>query len=172
MTYQPYPTTGGSSSSNIVPQAPQPQTVRMAVILMYVGAGVSAVGLIATLALSGRIKSAVARALRTVRNPRTHHLMTASQMHAFESAYVVIVAGVLLVSIALWLWMAWANGRGKSWARIVSSVFFALDTLWLVFGGSRAVATAIFIGLGWLAGLGALVFLWRRDTSQYIAQSP
>lgn len=169
MTYQPYPSTGGGS--NMVQQTPQPQTVRVAVLLMYIGAGLSAVGLVITLALGGRIKSAVGGALKNVRNARTHRLLTVSQIHAFENAYIVIVVVVLLVAIALWLWMAWANGRGKGWARIVASVFFGLNTLWLIFGGSRAVATAIFIGLGWLTGLGALVFLWRRETSQYIAQS-
>lgn len=168
MTYQPYPTTGGGS--NMVQQAPQPQTVRVAVILMYVGAGLSALGLVITLALSGRIKAAVGRAARNVQT-RTHKSLTAADIHAVENAYVVIVVVVLLVAIALWLWMAWANGRGRGWARVVASVLFGLNTLWLIFSGSRTVTTAILIGLGWLAGLGALVFLWRRETTQYIAQS-
>jgi len=169
MSYEPYPTSGGGS--NMVEPVPQPQTVRVAVILMYVGAGLSALGLVITVALRGRIKAAVGRALRTVRNARTHRLLTASQIHAVQNAYVLIVVVVLLVAIALWLWMAWANGRGKGWARIVASVLFGFNTLWLIFGGSRTVTTAIFIGLGWLAGLGALVFLWRRETTQYIAES-
>jgi hypothetical protein len=169
MTYQPYPTSGGGS--NVAQQAPQPQTVRAAVILMYIGAGLSAVGIVITLALSGRIKAAVGNAARNVRSTRTHRPLTASQLHTLENAYVVIVVVVLLVAIGLWLWMAWANGRGKSWARIVASVFFGFNTLWLIFSGSRTVTTAIFIGLGWLAGLGALVFLWRRETSRFITQS-
>jgi hypothetical protein len=172
MSYQPYPT--GDGGSNIVQQqqVPQPSAVRVAVLLMYIGAGISAVGLVITLALSSRIKASVGRAVRNVRNARTAKHLTATQIHALENAYVVIVIVVLLIAIGLWLWMAWANGRGRGWARVVSSVFFGLNTLWLIFGGSRTVTTAIFVGLGWLVGLAALVFLWRRETTQFIAQSP
>ena len=34
-----------------------------------------------------------------------------------------------LVPIAVWLWMARACGRGRNWARIVSTVLFGLATL-------------------------------------------
>jgi hypothetical protein len=167
MSYQPYPTSG--PDGNVVQQhVPPPSTVRMAVLLMYIGGGISAVGLVFTLALSGRIKAAVGRAVRSV---KTSKPLTASQVHSLESAYIVIVVVVLLVAIALWVWMAWANGRGRGWARVVASAFFGLNTLWLVFSGSRTVTTAIFVGLGWLVGLAALICLWRRQTSQYIAQS-
>ncbi len=165
MTYQPYPAGGGS---NVVQQAPQPTSVRAAVILMYVGAGLSALALIGTLVLSGRIKSAVGRAARRA---RTTPPLTAAQIHAVENAYLVILVVVLLVAIGLWVWMAWANNRGKGWARIVSSVFFGLNTIWLVFSASRTTTTLVFIGLGWLIGLAVLILLWRRETTQYIAQS-
>ena len=42
---------------------------------------------------------------------------------------VTIVFG--LVVIALWLWMARANGQGRNWARILSTVLFGLATLQL-----------------------------------------
>jgi hypothetical protein len=29
----------------------------------------------------------------------------------------------------------------------------------------------LYTALGWLVGLAAIVFLWRKDTTQYIAQS-
>ena len=34
-----------------------------------------------------------------------------------------------LVAAALWLWMARANGHGRNWARILSTVLFGLATL-------------------------------------------
>ena len=34
-----------------------------------------------------------------------------------------------LVAAALWLWMARANGHGRSWARILATVLFGLATL-------------------------------------------
>ncbi|HEY7323346.1 MAG TPA: hypothetical protein VH520_00865 [Streptosporangiaceae bacterium] len=175
MSYQPYPTGSGSSQpypasggSNLAERPPQPQSVRIAVILMYAGAAVSAISLIVSLALSGRIKSAIGTAARKV---KTSKPLTLSQIHAVENFYLVLIVVVLLIAIGLWLWMAWANGRGKGWARILSSVFFGFNTLWLGISVVRTGGPAIFIGIGWLIGLAALIFLWRRNTTQYIAQS-
>jgi hypothetical protein len=167
MTYQPYPTGGGSNMVQQGSQPPQPQSVRTAVILMYVGAGLSALGLIVTLAFSGRIKSAIETALRKT---KTTPKLTAAQIHTAANDFVVLVVVFALIGIGLWLWMAWANGRGKGWARIVSTVFFGLDTIALVLSGARTATTLILAALVWLAGLGAVIFLWRRDTTQYIAQ--
>lgn len=164
MSYQPYPTGGGS---NMAQQAQQPQSVRVAVILMYVGAGLSAIGLIGVLAISGRIKAAVGRALRSARTGG--HSLTAAQIHAGENFYLAVFIVILLIAIGLWVWMAWANGKGKGWARVVSSVFFGLDTLWVIFSASRTVTTLVFGVLSWLVGIAALIFLWRRETSEYIA---
>jgi len=174
MTYQPYP--GGGSkqpypaggSSNLAERPPQPQSARIAVILMYAGAALSAISLIITLALSGRIKSAVGTAARKV---KTNKPLTLAQIHSIENFYLILIVVILVISIGLWLWMAWANGRGKGWARILSSVFFGFNTLWLVVSVGRTGGPAIFIGVGWLIGLAALIFLWRRDTTQYIAES-
>jgi hypothetical protein len=175
MTYQPYPTGGGSNQpypasggSNLTEQPPRPQSVRIAVILMFAGAALSAISLIVILALSGRIKSAIGTAARKV---RTNRPLTLSQIHAVENFYIVLIIVILLISIGLWVWMAWANGRGKGWARILSSVFFGFNTLWLAVSVLRTGGPAIFIGIGWLIGLVALIFLWRQDTTHYIAQS-
>ena len=168
MTYQPYPTGGGS---NVVQpqQGPRPQSVQTAVILMYVGAGLSVISLIATLALSGRIKNAVGKALR---DAKTSKPLTAATIHTAENVYLVFAVAVLVIAVGLWLWMAWANGRGRGWARVVATVFFGLDTLLVLYSVSRTRGgtTLIFTGLEWLVGLVAIIFLWRRDTTQYIAQ--
>jgi len=170
MTYQPYPTGGGS---NVIQpqQGPRPQSVRTAVILMYVGAGLSTLSLIATLAFSGRIKNAVGKALR---NAKTSRPLTAAQIHSVENIYLVFAIVVLLVGVGLWLWMAWANGRGKGWARVVATVFFGLDTLFVLyslFRGGHTAGTLALTLVEWAVGLAAIIFLWLRDTTEYIAQS-
>lgn len=178
MSYQPYPTGGGSNyepypaggGSNIVPQPGQPTSVRTAVILMYVGAGLSVLSLIGTLALSGRIKNAVGKALR---DAKTSKPMTASTIHTAENVYLVVIVVVLLVAVGLWVWMAWANGRGRGWARILSTVLFGLDTLYvllLIFRSARTSTTLALTAVEWVVGLVAIVFLWLRDSTQYIAQ--
>ena len=45
---------------------------------------------------------------------------------------MLVVVG--LIGIALWIWMAQMNKRGRNWARITSTVFFALDTLGAIGG--------------------------------------
>jgi uncharacterized membrane protein (DUF2068 family) len=167
MTYQPYPT--GGDSNVVQQQGPRPQSVRTAVILMYVGAGLSALSLIATLALSNRIKNAVGKALR---NAKTSKPLTASTIHTAENVYLVFAIVVLIVAIGLWLWMAWANGRGRGWARVVATVFFGLDTLLVLYSvlRTRAGSTLALTGLEWVVGLVALIFLWLRDTTVYIEQ--
>lgn len=170
MTYQPYPTGGGSNMIQ-QQQAPRPSSVRTAVILMYVGAGLSTISLIATIAFSGRIKNAVGKALR---NAKTSKPLTASQIHSVENIYLVFAIVVLLVGIGLWVWMAWANGRGKGWARVLATVFFGLDTLVVLASLVRTghtASTLVLTSLGWVVGLAATIFLWLRDTSNYITQS-
>ena len=42
-----------------------------------------------------------------------------------------------MIGIALWLWMARANGQGRNWARILSTVLFGVATLQLTGTCSR-----------------------------------
>ena len=67
--------------------------------------------------------------------------------------------------------MARANGRGRGWARIVAAVFFAINTLDLIasFARVHAVGTLIVGILVWLVGLGAIVFLFSKESSAYFA---
>lgn len=165
MTYQPYPAGGGG---NVAERPPQPQPVRIAVILMYVGAALSVISLILTLAFVRRIKSAIASSLR---HPRTGRSFTAAQIHAAQTNAVVLIIVVLLIITGLWVWMAWANNRGQGWARIVASVLFGLNTIWFLITLRNLGGPSVFSGLSWVVGLVVLVLLWRRDTTQYIAQS-
>jgi hypothetical protein len=174
MTYQPYPTGGGgyqqypAGGGNLGERPPRPQSVRIAVILMYAGAALSAISLIITLAFVHRLESAIATSLR---HARTTKPFTAAQIHAGQVDGVIAIVIVLLITIGLWVWMAWANNRGRAWARIVASVLYALNTIWLLLSLRNLGGPSIFYGVGWLIGLAALIFLWRRDTTQYIAQS-
>ncbi len=180
MSYQPYPT-GGSyqpypgGGSQMAQRPPQPQSIRNAVLFMYGGAAVSALSVILLLAFSGRIKNAIHNALVKANNKLiSQHKtpLTASQIHSTEVTVVAVIAIVLLIGVALWLWMAWANGRGRGWARIVATVLFALNTIYLLLSVSRASVTILFVGLGWLCGLGAIIFLWNRNSTEYIKSGP
>jgi uncharacterized membrane protein YccC len=56
-------------------------------------------------------------------------------VHAYPPAWHVTQVNLFIgvaetpLVIGLWLWMAWANGRGKNRGRAVLAVFFGLDSL-------------------------------------------
>ena len=160
--YQPYPS-GGQVPEPV--RAGPPPSVVMAVRLMYAGAVVSAVSLVVGLATVGSLRTAL---------HKSQPSLTPTQLHDLQTVIVVGSVVVGLISIGLWVWMALTNKAGKSWARIVATVLFGLDTLFLLLGLARAGAAASFLVsiLIWLIGLGAVILLWRKDSSEYItAQS-
>jgi len=161
--YQPYPSAGQAPEP--VRREPPPSVV-MAVRFMYAGAVVSAISLVVELATLGNLKASLHKA-----SPK----LTPDQLHNLQTVVVVGSVAIGLISIGLWIWMALMNKAGKSWARVVATVLFGLDTLFLLLGLVRAGAAAgtLVSILTWLIGLGAVVFLWRRDSTEYFtAQVP
>jgi hypothetical protein len=63
--------------------------------------------------------------------------------------------------------------RSHNWARITGTVLFGLDTLETLGGlaAPLAVASKLWALVPWLAGLTAVMFLWRRDSSAYFKAS-
>jgi hypothetical protein len=160
--YQPYPTSGAPDPEPVQPEPPTP--VQNAVKLMYAGAAVSAISLIITLVTIGSLRTAIHNADPT---------LTPAKVHSAEVAAVAVAVIFGLIGIGLWVWMAFANKAGKNWARITATVFFALDTLSVLASlrqAEPALSRVISI-LIWLIGLGAIILLWRRDSSAYFAAS-
>jgi len=172
MTYQPYPTGSGSNQlASTAERPPQPPSLRNAVRLMWAGAALALIGVIITLAFSSKIKSAVTKAAikaNATRSSQGKTVLTTSQIHSLASATVVVLAVAGIIGVPLWVWMAWANNKGRGWARVVATVLFGLNTISLIFEVGRASVTIIAVALGWLIGLAAVVLLWRKDTTAYI----
>ena len=150
-TDQPYPSTG-QPAEPLRPPAPAP--VLTAARFMYGGAVSTAALLIAALPFIGDIHGKVL-GYRLTPTPLTITLGA--------------VAGLAL--IGLWVWMARATSQGRNWARILSTVLFALATLELLSAleliGKEGVAQAFFAGLTWLSGLAAVWLLWRPASSAF-----
>lgn len=159
--YQPYPSSTGEPPE---PQRPPvPNSVQTAVKLMYAGAALSLIELIVGLITIGSVRSAIRKAF-------PHY--TASQLHAAEVTSVAVGVVVGLISIGLWVWMARANGAGHNYARITGTVFFGLNTLFLLLSLARPHASLglIFNILVWLVGLGAVIMLWRKESAPYFSR--
>jgi hypothetical protein len=153
---QRYPSSGKPLEAE---RPPAPPSVLKAVKLMYAGAAVSTVSLVISLAFIGSAK-------HTIRTEFPNY--TTSQVDRAFVTFIVIAIVSAGIGIGLWLWMAWANKQGKNWARVTSSVLFALQTLTLlesVRGPKNALI--VFPVLTWLVGLGAVWLLWRPESNAF-----
>jgi hypothetical protein len=142
-------------------------TVRAAVQFMYAGAAVSTVNLIMLLAVIGDAE---------VYHAVLGHRLTAAQVSQLNMPIIMVVIVSALAPIALWLWMAWANGQGRNWAPSLSTALFGLATLDLTgaFGtpGIRESLVPVVFGpavpvLTWLVGLAAVWLLWRPASTAF-----
>ena len=158
--YQQYPTAD-------TPQQPQrteqPRSVRNAVRLMYAGAGLEVIALIVAVLTRGSFKSAILK---------NHPLYSTTQVHHAEIARSVPLVIGALIAIGLWIWMAQANGRGLSWARTLSAVFFGISTLSLLVSliAARSAGSLIIGVIVWLVGLAVIILLFSKESRPFFSK--
>jgi ABC-type sugar transport system permease subunit len=155
--YQPYPSTDKPVEPD---RPPAPPSVLNAVKLMYAGAAVSTVSLIVSLVSIGGTKDAIRKARPS---------LTAAQVNQLNTFIIALAVVSGVIGVVLWLWMAQKNGQGRNWARILSSVLFGLATLDMfgVLSQPKTVLGLVFPVLTWLIGLGAVILLWRRESTEF-----
>jgi hypothetical protein len=154
------------------PQAPQyalrpgappalPDSMRRAVWLMWAGAGLSVVYSVVNGAMSNNMLS-----VQTTNTP------------TYKGAYVGGAVVGALLQAGLWLWMLWKVRAGRSWARVLSTVFFGILCLSFVFVLATGPAVIkILITVYFLVALSALIMLYQRESSAFfsaaqLARSP
>ena len=149
----------------------RPATLRNGVRLMLAGAVLSAISLLySLLTFNSQMGEATAR-LKNVPNV-TPEIINMAHTVALTAA---VFSGV--VSILLWLWMAWMNHQGRKWARIVATVLaafslFSAPVSWAQSSANGMQVSAVQIILPLLtviAGIGAVVLIWLRPSSEYYA---
>jgi hypothetical protein len=159
--YENYPSTGAGGQLPETPTGGQPPTsVQTAVRLLYAGAIINGISFILGLVTIGSVRHTL---------EKDYPSYSAAKISTLVNAEIAIVVVAGIIGVGLWLWMAWANKRGKNWARITGTVFFGLYTLDLVFVAARAASgiSTVFAIVTWLVGLGATIMLWRRDSTAY-----
>lgn len=166
---------GYPSAGSAMPQAApveKPQSLRNAVILMYVGAALSLIGGLFSL-------FQVDRAVQIALSQPSVSQLNGSNFESVKSATQAITYGsiifALVISTGLWIWMALANSGGKSWARIVATVFAGLGILGGIYSLiSNFVTKSIFVDnliigiLSLIVSITALVLLWLKPSTEYI----
>jgi hypothetical protein len=139
-----------------------PSSIAAAVRLMYAGA--------ASAVLNAIVGSA---AVYHVVHSKLEKMPNVSQNSVTVGTGVDVALTIFLglAGTGLWLWMAYANENGRSWARILSTVLFALLTLTLPLGLVEVPVIAVWITgfIQWALALAALVMLWVGSSNAYFA---
>lgn len=161
--YQPYP--GSETQLPPTQRRPAPRTVRNAVTAMYAGAAASLLGIVVEVLTVNATKTAIEK-----RSPA----MTASQVSSTQHALIAGFVAGGVIAAAVWIFLAIACRRGHGWARITGTALFGLATLDTAVGLTVPLASAVKIWsvLIWLAGLVAVVFLWRPASTAFFRQVP
>ena len=162
--YENYPSTGTGGQLPETPTGGQPpRSVQTAVRLMYAGAIISGISFILGLVTIGSVRHTL---------EKDYPSYSATKISTLVNAEIAIVVVAGIIGVGLWLWMAWANKRGKNWARITGTVFFGLYTLDLILVAARSASgiSTVFAIVTWLIGLGATIMLWRRDSTTYFRE--
>src|SRR4029077_12165714 len=142
-----------------------PRPVRNAVRLMCVGAVLTLADVATVLVTLGGVRSAIG------------HDLSGGQWPTVMLTQVGFWLASAPIGAGLWLWLAWANGRGYHWARTAFVAFFVLLTIVPFFGlgGDRlpytwrdVLATTVL----WLAGLAGMALIFSQTPSLYYQQEP
>ena len=159
--YQPYP---GGAQLPETQRPPAPASVRNAVRVMYAGAVASLVYAVVFIATLSATKSAIEK-----HSPQ----LTTSQVNGMQQILIASAIVDGLIAAGLWIFIAQACKRGRSWARITGTVLFGIATVSVLGELSIPVAAPVKIlaFVVWLAGLGAVVLLWQGSSSVFFTGS-
>ena len=152
----------GAVRMRLRPRPGQPRTVFAAVRLMWAGAAAELATLITIIVTAGAVRSAVLHANPAAGNALRDHLIA-------DAVGAPIAIGV-------WLFLAWANSKGRDPARLASAASFCLLTLSLLVAlaqGAVAYAPADMIAAAvlWLVALGAVVLIFIPASNRYYREA-
>lgn len=157
----------GALRMRLRPSRPWPRAVSYAVRLMCIGAVAEVAAVITIIVTTSSVRSAI-----LLRYPH----FTAAAWHGVLTMLSIKEIGAV-IGIFLWLWMAWANSRGRDWARPLFAIFFMLITASMLValseaGMTYAPADLIAGSVQWAIGLAALVLLCCRQSWPYFQPEP
>lgn len=145
---------------------PPPKPILNAVKLMFVGAALAALTTLLTLVFLDRdalINDAVEQADISRGDAE-------AAVNAFVNGSIII--GV--ISIALWIWMAFMNRKGRLWARVTATVLGGLNIIFILFSFTQpSSGLNIAFNLVSVALAATILYLLYRpeSTEYYEAQS-
>jgi Domain of unknown function (DUF1707) len=139
---------------------PAPGAVQAAVWVMCAGAVLTLADVATVLVTLGGVRSAAA------------YDLGAGQWPFVMLTQVDFWLASAPVGVGVWLWLAWANGRGYHWARSAFVAFFVLLTMVPFFGLGRGAlpstrADVLATTVLWLVALVAMALIFSGTASPY-----
>ncbi len=141
-----------------------PPSLAAAVKLMYAGAAITVLALVLDLASAGSQRNIV-RQEYLVANPGKE-LSGVDLDVAVKAAVVALIIGAT-IRLLLWLWMAWKNGQGRRWARVVGTVFGVVNLFSFTYLGRETLGPQIITIIDTVLGVAVMVLMWLKSSSQY-----
>jgi Domain of unknown function (DUF1707) len=144
---------------------PAPKAVRYAIRLLCASAVLTLAVAVTVVLTLGSVRSGY------VQDPE------AGPWHTFMLTQIVPGLAGAPIGAGVWLWLAWANGRGYHWTRPAFVALFGLLTIVLLFGLGEGGASkdalpstwpdVIAAAVLWLVGLAAMPLLFGEAASPY-----
>lgn len=161
------PDEGAAAPQSGVPQAdltPPPAIVR-AVQLMWAGAVVSVLSVVVGFITYGAFQDAVTDQLRAEDAEVSQDVIDTA-----IAVGITFVIATGLIGVGLWLWMAWKNGQGRAWARIVATVLGGLNVLFTLLGfagGQSEPFTLVLSVVNLALAATILTLLWKKESTAF-----
>lgn len=158
---------GGGHPAGPTPDIPQPSSISTAVKLMWVGAALGLISVIISVASLGSLKD-------DIRDELVKDDPGVSQS-TIDAAYGITIGVAVVfgaIGVLLWAWMAWKNGQGRSWARIVATVLGGLNVVFTLLSFTAANAepvSMVFSAITLVLAVVILTLLWRKDATEFYA---
>src|SRR5918996_981246 len=143
------------------PRLEPPSSIVNAVRLMYLGAVLYLFRFIVYLLTwdSDSVRDDIAE-----RNPD----FSAGEVDNAVTATIVFTVVLAALGVAVWIWMAETNRRGRKWARIVATVLGGLNILLTLIVLSQLTAFDALVSVVSIALAATILwFLYRPESSQY-----
>lgn len=164
--YQPAPGYEAAPQHHEGPPVPQspPKSIDIAKKLMWAGGIVSLLSLLTVPFLTDEMRTQAEESLRQSGVEYDQSVVDASVALGIATGVVISLVGVLL-----WFLMAHLNAKGKSWARIVATVLFAVSVVSFLcsFMQPNALVTIVLNLVLVAIGAAAVFFLWRKDSAAW-----
>lgn len=148
----------------------RPASIATAVRLMLIGAGFSVLSLAYSLVTAGDYKDRIREELVK----RDGASVTQAKVDSAFTAGLIFAVVFGLFLTALWVWMAWKNGAGRSWARRIATGLGAFNLVGAVSTLSRGdvgVLSGASTGISVVLAVATVYFLWRPESTKFFADS-